>query len=164
MKERVCPNCPAEAGSGGGDSDRDGAQRLLGAFIRVKRQQRLMREAGGLPQHEFHLLHNLRALCCGNSSGPRASELAARLGVSRPTVAQQVGALERRGLVERRREDGDRRSVRVLLSPAGSELLERHRSAVLESFRELAARLGPERTELFSELLEETAAFLEAEA
>lgn len=55
--------------------------------------------------------------------GIRLAELAAQLGVSAPTMSVRVNALIAKGLVVR--EAGvDKRSVRLRLSPAGTELLE----------------------------------------
>ncbi|GAA0291336.1 MarR family transcriptional regulator [Kineococcus aurantiacus] len=56
--------------------------------------------------------------------GLRLSELAAQLGVSAPTMSVRVNALIAKGLVLR--EAGvDKRSIRLRVSPAGAELLER---------------------------------------
>ncbi|NAZ75405.1 MarR family transcriptional regulator [Kineococcus sp. T13] len=56
--------------------------------------------------------------------GMRLAELAAQLGVSAPTMSVRVNALIAKGLVVR--EAGvDKRSIRLRLSPAGAELLER---------------------------------------
>ncbi len=51
-------------------------------------------------------------------------ELAAAVGISRPTSTGVVTTLERRGLVRRRRSSEDGRMVRVSLTPAGRRLIE----------------------------------------
>lgn len=51
-------------------------------------------------------------------------ELAAAVGISRPTSTGVVTTLERRGLVRRRRSAEDGRMVRVSLTPAGRRLIE----------------------------------------
>jgi len=57
-------------------------------------------------------------------AGPLAqSELARHLGISAPSVVDIVDTLERRGVVERRRSDTDRRTRLLHLLPAGRELL-----------------------------------------
>ena len=53
----------------------------------------------------------------------RLGELAARRGVCQSVVSRQVGELEARGLVVRRRDPADRRAGLVALTPAGRELL-----------------------------------------
>lgn len=136
-------------------------QRLMAAFTRINRQHRQRHHADGMRPHEFWLLHAIVKLTGDDGLGPRASELVEALKVSPPTVSQQVDELEKRGLVERRRDDADRRSVRLSLSPAGAALLERHRQEVLSMFSAVAGYLGNERAETLAALLEESADFLE---
>ncbi len=50
-------------------------------------------------------------------------ELAAAVGISRPTSTGVVTTLERRGLVRRRRSEEDGRMVRVALTPEGERLI-----------------------------------------
>jgi DNA-binding MarR family transcriptional regulator len=52
-------------------------------------------------------------------------ELAAAVGISRPTATGVVSTLEGRRLVRRRRGDGDRRLVLVSLTPSGRRAIER---------------------------------------
>jgi DNA-binding MarR family transcriptional regulator len=53
----------------------------------------------------------------------RLGELAVRRGVCQSVVSRQVGELEARGLVVRRRDPADRRAGLIALTPAGRELL-----------------------------------------
>jgi len=55
------------------------------------------------------------------------TELAAREGIKRPTIARLVTRLEQRGLVTRTPDPEDRRSYRVALTPLGSRTLARLR-------------------------------------
>ncbi|KAA9136137.1 MarR family winged helix-turn-helix transcriptional regulator [Microbacterium caowuchunii] len=58
--------------------------------------------------------------------GPlRASELADRLHVSRPTASKQLARLDRAGLVVRTADPGDGRVTIVALSPSGRSRYER---------------------------------------
>ncbi|GAA3838026.1 MarR family winged helix-turn-helix transcriptional regulator [Streptomyces phyllanthi] len=50
-------------------------------------------------------------------------EIARISGTSRASVSSAINTLEERGLVERRRETGDRRLVRVSLTPSGLKML-----------------------------------------
>lgn len=148
-----CPGHQAESGSV--------PQRLMGAFIRLNRQHWKMHIAEGLRPHEFSILHAVRRFSCENGAGPRASDLSGRLNVAPPTITQQINELERRGLVERRRDGDDRRAVRIALSAEGESLLERNRESVLSFFSEIADRLGPERSETLAALLTEVSDYLE---
>jgi len=58
--------------------------------------------------------------------GPqRAAELAAQAAVRRPTLTALVDGLEREGLLVRRAVEGDRRGIRLELTPKGLEMLDR---------------------------------------
>jgi DNA-binding MarR family transcriptional regulator len=54
----------------------------------------------------------------------RARELAEEAGIAPSTATRILDALERRGIVRRRRADDDRRAVTITLTPRGRELLD----------------------------------------
>ena len=77
------------------------------------------------------------------------SELATRLGISKPAVTQLLARLERKGLIRRWTLSTDRRKVSVRLTRAGLELYENRR----EAYHELLDRLElSEESELLSRL------------
>ena len=53
----------------------------------------------------------------------RASGLAGQLALARPTVSAAVETLVANGLVERTSVDGDRRAIKLTITPAGREAL-----------------------------------------
>ncbi len=63
------------------------------------------------------------------------AQLARHSFVTAQSMADMVGTLEERGLIERHRDPADRRRLAIALSPAGQDLLERYRDrvAALES-------------------------------
>jgi DNA-binding MarR family transcriptional regulator len=100
--------------------------RLLARLARVAEQA--CQETGiSLPQ--YRLLVSL----AGESL--RAGELAARVGVSRPTLTSLMDGLERNGLLERKPVPSDRRGVRLEPTTRGLLALER-------AERALGTRLG----------------------
>jgi DNA-binding MarR family transcriptional regulator len=56
----------------------------------------------------------------------RVQELATEAGIAPSTATRILDALERRGIVTRRRSDEDRRAVTVSLTRVGQELLDNH--------------------------------------
>lgn len=73
--------------------------------------------------------------------GPcRASEVAASLHVTRPTMSKQLTRLEAAGLIERRDDPDDRRATIIALSPAGvdahTRLVERGRAMMHSALRD----------------------------
>ena len=69
-------------------------------------------------------------------------ELSERLGVSLPGASRIVEGLLRRGLVERREDEHDRRMKRVRITPAGADAVTRINTARLEGLEAFAASLG----------------------
>src|SRR5437764_4382175 len=69
-------------------------------------------------------------------------ELARSLGIEGPTLTRHLDALERAGLVERRRDPNDRRAIQVELTNAGEALHNRLRQNVIAFDRQLRSGLG----------------------
>jgi MarR family transcriptional regulator for hemolysin len=57
--------------------------------------------------------------------GVRQGELAAALGIEGPSLVRLLDGLERRGLIERREQEGDRRVRGIYLTAPGRELQRR---------------------------------------
>src|SRR4051794_34129611 len=79
-------------------------------------------------------LQQYRVLALLAKGGARASHLAQRLAVTKPTVTSLTDSLVERGLATREAEDGDRRVVTVSITPEG-------RAAVTATGRALRAVL-----------------------
>jgi len=94
------------------------------AIVRMAR--RLRQEAGT----EGDLSPTLTAaLATVERDGPLAPSALAQLeGIQRPTATRVLGRLEEAELVTRTADHGDRRTVRVAITPAGRALLRRIRS------------------------------------
>ncbi len=73
----------------------------------------------GLTLSQYGLLQPLAS----SNHGARVRELAGHAGIAPPTATRILDALERRGIVERRRSIDDRRGVTVTLTPTGREVL-----------------------------------------
>jgi DNA-binding MarR family transcriptional regulator len=82
------------------------------------------------------------------SARPRKTkELAEYLGLAVNTVTDVVDALERRGLAQRRRDDADRRVVRVELTEAGREAAATVARGHLDIYRTYLSALSVEEQE-----------------
>ncbi len=110
---------PAEVDSNGFDL-RAGI-RLLARLARVA-EQTCQQTGISLPQYR---------LLVSAAQGPqRASELAAAVGVSRPTLTSLVDGLEQAGLVKRAPVPSDRRGIQLELTDAGREATARAEEAL----------------------------------
>lgn len=102
---------------------------LAAAYARAVR----VLEAHGLSFAELRLLVPLRA----TQNGRRPTELAHELHLTASGVTRALLPLERRGIVERRRDPHDARASLALLTAAGRKLLDE----ALEDAGERASRL-----------------------
>ena len=94
---------------------------LLSARALVDRMRTLYRELERMTDAPISV-H--RALACiGEEPGIPASRLASRLGMQRPAVSHVLKGLVARGWIERRRHEGDQRSVQIHPTADGQQIL-----------------------------------------
>jgi DNA-binding MarR family transcriptional regulator len=72
------------------------------------------------------------------------SDLAGRQGVSLPTMSRTISSLVERGWVERREDPGDRRQVRLELTPVGRAHFARAQARLLRKLADGLNRLSAE--------------------
>lgn len=75
-----------------------------------------------LGRHGVHAGQQFVLASLWHEDGLTPAELARRVGTSPPTITRMVARMEGAGLLERRPDAGDRRLVRVFLTPRGREL------------------------------------------
>jgi len=90
----------------------------------------------------------------GHEKSLRMKELAEKLGVTTGTLTVTVDKLERKGLIERRRHETDRRSYRVELTEAGEKHFASHHEYHLKLTEEIVGGLTPEEMKCFGHVLE----------
>lgn len=76
--------------------------------------------------------------------GAKLVDLAEELGVTVSTASRLVDRLVAAGLVDRRRSVEVRREIRLSLTPAGREMLDRYDGVRLSTFRDSLGHLGPD--------------------
>ena len=76
--------------------------------------------------------------------GTRLTEIAARAGMTKPSMLELVDKAVRLGLVERRPDPGDQRAKVVMFTPAGLRMLSRLRQGIAKAERRMAAEMGAE--------------------
>lgn len=91
-------------------------------------------------------LTQYRSLVVLASRGPQGvAGLAEAVGVSSPAASRLCERLVRKGLVQRREDDQDRRAVRLSLTPGGRELVDAVTAARRREIGRLVAAVPPER-------------------
>jgi MarR family transcriptional regulator, lower aerobic nicotinate degradation pathway regulator len=106
----------------------------------------------GLGAQQYLVLSQLRDL-----GDPSQVELAAALGLDPSNLASTAGELVDRGLVDRCRDDTDRRRYTLTLSVAGAELWARAAGAIGETEHELLSALDDDQVTKLRALLRQVA-------
>ena len=99
------------------------ANELRPVLLRLARQLRKETEQLGVTSRQVTLLWLIRGF-----PGLSLRELAAEEGISAPALSGHVDRLEKAGLIERVRDEGDRRRVGLSLTEEGERLLKRVRA------------------------------------
>jgi len=86
--------------------------------------------------------------------GVRQKELATALWIEGPTLVRLLDNLERRGLIERREDETDRRARGIYLTRAGRELAVRVAKVGSEIQARVLARVPPEELEICQGVLD----------
>ncbi len=81
-------------------------------------------------------------------------DLAAAVGIEGPTLTHHLDGLEKSGLIDRSRDPGDRRAVRVELTKAGDELFHRLAKAAIGFDKRLRAGISDKELDAFRRVLE----------
>jgi DNA-binding MarR family transcriptional regulator len=108
---------------------------LIEAVRALARASRFLERASD----ELSLAH-YRVLAAIASGDERASRVATRLAIGRPTISAAVDALCLRGLLARVGVKGDQRATALHLTEAGTALLDRVEAAMTERLEQLRTR------------------------
>ncbi|MBO5492177.1 MAG: MarR family transcriptional regulator [Pyramidobacter sp.] len=85
----------------------------------------------------------LRTICViGRNENIRMKDIADRMELTTGTVTVMIDRLQVMGLVERCRNESDRRSYKILLSEKGRKYYEEHRKRQRELVRKLANKVS----------------------
>ena len=127
------------------------ARRLHGLVVELMRR-RSLRDPIAATCAELELsapqVHTLLAL--GHDDALAMGDLARRVGITEKTATGLIDRLERDGLVQRVRDDADRRVVHVRLTPAGEAIHRRMDAGMLQKLTWLLTRLdAADRRDLF---------------
>jgi DNA-binding MarR family transcriptional regulator len=105
---------------------------------------------GDLTYQQYNVLRII------DGDGPMAQgEIARRLLVSAPVITRQAAALAENGLVERKPDPEDRRSIRLFLTPKGRRRVSAMRKELLDGARELLAPLPEDERRKLASALEQ---------
>ena len=103
-----------------------------------------------LSPEQYNVLRILRAA----GDGLPAGKITERMLTREPDMTRLLDRLESRHLIERRRDDNDRRVVKAAISSDGRKLLELLDDAILELHQRQLRHLGRDKLRSLSNLLE----------
>ncbi len=126
---------------------------LLSKPLEISRKLHLLRipeQLGLLPEGESCTLMAIRE---GNATegqnGIRISELAARLGVSVPTVSRCLQKLTQEGYAQKSSREGDRRGTYVTLTPKGEEFCRQNLTVMSDFIKRAFSKIDEQELEQF---------------
>jgi DNA-binding MarR family transcriptional regulator len=97
--------------------------------------------------------YNVLRILRGAPAGLPCGEIARRMITRDPDITRLLDRLERRGLISRSREPGDRRTVMARVTPSGLKLLCRLDLPVRRTHRKQLGHLGPQGLRALTTLL-----------
>ncbi|HEY8418356.1 MAG TPA: MarR family transcriptional regulator [Limnochordales bacterium] len=112
---------------------------LLANFLQGRGMSGSAPEEYGVTHAQFVLLRHLLW-----NPGSSLGQVADCLGISRPAATQAVDRLVQRGLVRRRADTGDRRRLRLALTPRGEALVRQLAHMRERQLEAIVARMPPE--------------------
>src|SRR6266700_626947 len=99
--------------------------------------------------------YNVLRILRGSPEGLTCGEIASRMITRDPDITRLLDRLEKRGLISRRRETNDRRTVMATITPDGLKVVDRLDRPVQSGHRRQLGHLGRERLRTLTELLRE---------
>jgi DNA-binding MarR family transcriptional regulator len=109
--------------------------------LTLARLARLLERACTDPAGAQLTLAQYRLLAMIADGAERASQLAGRLALTKPTVSATIDTLVERGLVTRATADDDRRALRLQITPEGAVVLGTAETAMRERLDDVLARV-----------------------
>lgn len=118
---------------------------------------RKLAKAAGLTAAQVRVL---QIVAEEGESTPKA--IAARMGVSQPTMSSLIDRLEKKRMVERHPSRLDRRQTNIVITPAGTAACERAPDALQQRYVNQFEAMEPWEQAMFVSVLERVAAMLDA--
>ena len=138
----------------------DLAKDMLSTFQQFRRIMKPPPTIGGLKPSEMGVLFHIISMRGEGTEGVKVSELSSHMRVTSPSITQLVTALEERGLVTRRMDPDDRRSVLVSLTEKGEETTRQAGENLHRLFAGIVGHLGEDKSRLLIGLMDDVFQYL----
>ncbi|AQY50260.1 MarR family transcriptional regulator [Listeria weihenstephanensis FSL R9-0317] len=148
------------------NSGEDLGQSVVKAFMNFKRAELQNFKVPGLKRSEtrflFMLHHGLQHK--QDKLGMKVADVTAILKVSKPSVTQQINALEEKKLIIRSQDPVDKRAAYIRLTKEGESVVEEIISTFHKNFEDMTSFLGKEEMERLISLLDKLTEYLNTKA
>lgn len=105
-------------------------------------------------EHGIPLSHVQVLSMLSDNESLSVSEISRRLGIAKPNITPLVDRLLELGLVDRQRDENDRRVVNVIIQPAGTEKLNAIRDTIARQVQQQAEHVSAAEFKELSDALE----------
>ncbi len=147
-------------------SDEDLGHSVIKAFMNFKRAEMSSFHMEGYTKAEtrfmFVLFHGVRM--SHSELGVSVAEIGKRLHISKPSVTQQINALEKKGLITRIQNPDDKRAAYLNFTEKGRALTEKMIQSFHRSFEDMRDFLGEADMRTLIMLLEKLTDYLNEKA
>lgn len=133
---------------------------MLRTFQQFRRVMKPPPTIGGLKPSEIGVLFHIIAMRGEGAEGVKISELSSHMRVTSPSITQLVTALEDRGLVTRRMDPDDRRSVLVSLTDKGEGITRQAEQGLQTLFSGIVGHLGEDKSRQLISLMDDVFQYL----
>jgi DNA-binding MarR family transcriptional regulator len=131
------------------------AKTLYRSFERFRHVMKGPPSFTDLKGSEMGILFHIKGGFTGGTQGVKVSELSSRMHVTSPSITQVVTTLEERGLVERKMDMDDRRSVLVSLTEKGNAITVKAEEHMMAMLTRLVEYLGPEKSLMLTDIMKD---------
>lgn len=138
------------------------ARKLANSFFSLRRADLHNRNIGGCSRSEIRVLFCIKNGAKSDTPEMKISEISKSLQVTSPTVTQLVKTLEANGLVERKNDESDRRTVSIRLTEKGEQVTQSASKRFYDYWGGLIENLGEEQSYQLMELLQKVNEYKES--
>jgi DNA-binding MarR family transcriptional regulator len=128
-------------------------QKLIKMLMQVNKLGWHQHSVAGCKPSEIRVLFCIRKFKNQQTGEIKVSEISKRLYVTSPTITQLLKGLEVQGLIERRVDTVDRRSIGIVLTKKGENVAQQAMDMLVASMHGLVDYLGEEQSNQLIELL-----------
>lgn len=131
------------------------AQKLLRSFSQFRKIHWKPPHVKDIKPSEFMVLHAVKHSYLDGGNGLMVSDISNILKIARPTVTQLVNSLQKKGFLDKYKDENDKRVVRINLSEKGKSLAKQGADEFYKRFEGLAEYLGDQKSLELANLLQE---------